>query len=128
MLWRKTVTYWRSLAIVCAIAYVCLLRELHVTLPPVTDMDKWAHGVMYLVLALVMLWDNKKVGIQASYSWMVVVLFSAIFGGFIEILQEQFFYPRTGDWMDWVADCIGTWVGVGIWYIGKKWHERRMAQ
>ena len=128
MLWRKTLTYWRSLAIVCTIAHVCLLREPHVTLPPVTDMDKWAHGVMYLVLALVMLWDNKKVGIQASYSWMIVVLFSAIFGGFIEILQEQFFYPRTGDWMDWVADCIGTWVGVGIWYIGQKWHERRMAQ
>ena len=91
-------------------------------------MDKWAHGVMYLVLALVMLWDNKKVGIPASYSWMIVVLFSAIFGGFIEILQEQFFYPRTGDWMDWVADCAGTWAGVGIWYIGQKWHERRMAQ
>ena len=128
MLWRKTLTYWRSLAIVCTIAYVCLLREPHVTLPPVTDMDKWAHGVMYLVLALVMLWDNKKVGIQASYSWMIVVLFSAIFGGFIEILQEYFFYPRTGDWMDWLADCTGTWVGTGIWYIGQKWYERRMAQ
>lgn len=128
MLWRKTLTYWRSLAIVCTIAYVCLLREPHVTLPPVTDMDKWAHGVMYLVLALVMLWDNKKVGIPASYSWVIVVLLAAIFGGFIEILQEYFFYPRTGDWMDWVADCIGTWVGVGIWYIGQKWHERRMAQ
>mgnify|MGYP003543467850 FL=1 len=128
MLWRKTLTYWRSLAIVCTIAYVCLLREPHVTLPPVTDIDKWAHGVMYLVLALVMLWDNKKVGILASYSWMIVVLFSAIFGGFIEILQEYFFYPRTGDWMDWLADCTGTWVGTGIWYIGQKWYERRMAQ
>mgnify|MGYP003474046879 FL=1 len=128
MLWRKTLTYWRSLAIVCTIAYVCLLREPHVTLPPVTDMDKWAHGVMYLVLALVMLWDNKKVGIPTSYSWVIVVLFAAIFGGFIEILQEHFFYPRTGDWMDWLADCTGTWVGAGIWYIGQKWHERRMAQ
>ena len=128
MLWRKTLKYWRSFAIVCAIAYVCLLRKPHVTLPPFTDMDKWAHGVMYIVLALVMLWDNKKAGIQASYSWIIVVLFSAIFGGFIEILQEQFFYPRTGDWMDWLADCIGIWVGVGIWYIGQKWNERRVAQ
>ena len=128
MLWRKTLIYWRSLAIVCTIAYVCLLREPHVTLPPVTDMDKWAHGVMYLVLALVMLWDNKKVRIPASYSWVIVVLLAAIFGGFIEILQEYFFYPRTGDWMDWLADCTGTWVGTGIWYIGQKWHERRMAQ
>ena len=128
MLWRKTLIYWRSLAVVCAIAYVCLLREPRVTLPLITGMDKWAHGMMYLVLAWVMMWDNKKVGLKTSYSWVIVVLFSVIFGGFIEILQEQFFYPRTGDWMDWLADCTGTWVGTGIWYIGQKWHERRMAQ
>jgi VanZ family protein len=91
-------------------------------------MDKWVHGMMYLVLALVMMWDSKTVGIKISCSWVVVALFSAIFGGFIEILQEQFFFPRTGDWMDWLADCIGAWVGVGAWYIGHKWYERRMAQ
>ena len=128
MLWRKTLIYWRSLAVVCAIAYVCLLREPRVTLPQITGVDKWLHGMMYLVLALVMMWDNKKVGLKTSYSWVIVVLFSAFFGGFIEILQEQFFYPRTGDWMDWVADGIGALVGVGAWHIGQKWYARRMAQ
>ena len=57
MLWRKTLIYWRSLAVVCAIAYVCLLREPRVTLPQITGVDKWLHGMMYLVLALVMMWD-----------------------------------------------------------------------
>ena len=84
--------------------------------------------MMYLVLAWVMMWDNKKVGIKTSYSWGIAVLFSAIFGGFIEIMQEQFFYPRTGDWMDWLADCLGACVGIGVWYIGQKWYARRMAQ
>ena len=84
--------------------------------------------MMYLVLALVMMWDNKKVGLKTSYSWVIVVLFSAIFGGFIEILQEQFFYPRTGDWMDWLADCIGVVVGGIIWLIGYKCYERRMVK
>ena len=83
---------------------------------------------MYLVLVWVMMWDNKKAGIHISYSFAIVALFSAIFGGFIEILQEHFFYPRTGDWMDWLADCIGAWVGIGTWYIGQKWNERRVAQ
>ena len=121
-------TYWRSAAVVCTIAYVSLLREPRVTLPPITGADKWVHGVMYLVLALVMMWDNKKVGLKTSYSWVIVVLFSAIFGGFIEVLQEQFFYPRTGDWMDWLADCIGVIVAIIVWLIGVKWYEKRMVK
>ena len=128
MLWRKALIYWRSLAVVGTIAYACLWREPSVTLPPIVGMDKWVHGIMYLVLVWVMMWDNKKAGIHISYSWAIVALFSAIFGGFIEILQEHFFYPRTGDWLDWLADCIGAWVGIGTWYIGQKWHERRVAQ
>ena len=128
MLWRKALIYWRTLAVVGAIAYVCLLREPRVTLPPISGMDKWAHGIMYLILTWVMMWDNKKVGIKTSYSWGIAVLFSAIFGGFIEIMQEQFFYPRTGDWKDWLADCLGACVGIGAWYIGQKWYARRMAQ
>lgn len=128
MLWRKALTYWRTLAVVAAIAYVCLLREPRVTLPPMTGADKWVHGVMYLVLAWVMMWDNKKVGLKMSYSWVIAVLFSVVFGGFIEVLQEQFFYPRTGDWRDWLADCAGACVAVGVWYLGQKWYARRMAQ
>lgn len=124
MLWRKVIGYWKSIVVLSAIAYVSLLREPSISLPYVIGMDKWIHAIMYLVLTLTLLWDSQ----QRPKLWWIVGVFSAIFGGFIEVLQEQFFYPRTGDWMDWLADCIGVIVAIIVWLIGVKWYEKRMVK
>lgn len=124
MLWRKVIGYWKSIVVLSAIAYISLLREPSISLPYVIGMDKWIHAIMYLVLTLTLLWDSQ----QRPKLWWIVGVFSAIFGGFIEVLQEQFFYPRTGDWMDWLADCIGVIVAIIVWLIGVKWYEKRMVK
>ena len=124
MLWRKVIGYWKSIVVLSAIAYLSLLREPTISLPYVIGMDKWIHAIMYLVLTLTLLWDSQ----QRPKLWWIVGVFSAIFGGFIEVLQEQFFYPRTGDWMDWLADCIGVIVAIIVWLIGVKWYEKRMVK
>ena len=124
MLWRKVIGYWKSILVLSAIAYLSLLREPTISLPYVIGMDKWIHAIMYLVLTLTLLWDSQ----QRPKLWWIVAVFSAIFGGFIEVLQEQFFYPRTGDWMDWLADCIGVIVAIIVWLIGVKWYEKRMVK
>lgn len=124
MLWRKVIRYWKSILVLSAIAYLSLLREPTISLPYVIGMDKWIHAIMYLVLTLTLLWDSQ----QRPKLWWIVGVFSAIFGGFIEVLQEQFFYPRTGDWMDWLADCIGVIVAIIVWLIGVKWYEKRMVK
>lgn len=138
MLWRKALIYWRSFMVVCAITYVSLLREPSVVLPSITGVDKYVHGLMYLFLTWVLLWDsmgtrcylgaNGKDKCPSWKLWLTVIIFPVIYGGFIEILQEKFFYPRTGDWIDWLADCAGVLIGVGLWTMGKNWYERRMAQ
>ena len=124
MLWRKVIGYWKSIVVLSAIAYISLLREPSISLPYVIGLDKWIHAIMYLVLTLTLLWDSQ----QRPKLWWIVGVFSAIFGGFIEVLQEQFFYPRTGDWMDWLADCIGVIVAIIVWLIGVKWYEKRMVK
>ena len=124
MLWRKVIGYWKSIFVLSAIAYLSLLREPSISLPYVIGMDKWIHAIMYLVLTLTLLWESQ----QSPKLWWIVGVFSAIFGGFIEVLQEQFFYPRTGDWMDWLADCIGVIVAIIVWLIGVKWYEKRMVK
>ena len=124
MLWRKVIGYWKSIVVLSAIAYISLLREPSISLPYVIGMDKWIHAIMYLVLTLTLLWDSQR----RSKLWWIAGVFSAIFGGFIEVLQEQFFYPRTGDWMDWLADCIGVIVAIIVWLIGVKWNEKRMVK
>ena len=124
MLWRKVIGYRKSIVVLSAIAYISLLREPSISLPYVIGMDKWIHAIMYLVLTLTLLWDSQ----QRPKLWWIAGVFSAIFGGFIEVLQEQFFYPRTGDWMDWLADCIGVIVAIIVWLIGVKWYEKRMVK
>lgn len=124
MLWRKVIGYWKSILVLSAIAYLSLLREPTISLPYVIGIDKWIHAIMYLVLTLTLLWDSQ----QRPKLWWIAAVFSAIFGGFIEVLQEQFFYPRTGDWMDWLADCIGVIVAIIVWLIGVKWYEKRMVK
>ena len=128
MLWRKIIGYWKSFLVISAIAYVSLLREPSVPLPAIEGADKWAHMLMYLVLTLVLLWDSKRTDCQPRQMWIIAIAIPVIYGGFIEMIQERYCHPRTGDWMDWLSDCVGVVLAVGIWIIGTKWHERRTAQ
>ena len=128
MFWRKALTYWRSLLVICIIAYGCLLRKPLYMLPPIENGDKWAHWLVFMVLTLVLLWDSKKAGLQSWRMWVLAMVFPIVYGGFIEILQELYFYPRTGDWVDWLYDTIGMLIGVTIWWIGQKWYERRVVK
>lgn len=128
MLWRKALTYWPSILVACAIAYGCLLRKPLYTLPPIEHGDRWAHWLAFMVLALVLQWDSNRVGLKNGPRWLVVALLPMLYGGLIEVLQERFFYPRTGDWMDWIADVLGVVLGIGLWWIGEKMYERRMGK
>lgn len=127
MLWRKALIFWKSIVVACAIAYVSLLREPSVALPPINGIDKYIHGLMYLVLTWMLLWDGKATEWYRSGNgkycwkswrwWLVFIVFPMGYGGLIEVLQEYVFYPRTGDWLDWVADCVGVMTGIGLWAI-----------
>ena len=61
--------------------------------------------------------------------WIVALAVPMVYGGVIEILQENFFYPRTGDWWDWLADIAGTVVGcVAAYNVHRWWYGRRVAK
>ena len=126
MLWRKALTYWPSILVASAIAYGCLLRKPLYTLPPIEHGDRWAHWLAFMVLTLVLQWDSNRVGLKNGPRWLVVALLPMLYGGLIEVIQEKYFYPRTGDWMDWVADIAGVALSMGLWWIGEKIYERRM--
>lgn len=128
MFWRKALIYWHSVLVVVAIAYGCLLRKPLYQLPPIEDGDKWVHWLAFAVLTLAMLWDGKRAELKLCQIWLLGLVFPVIYGGLIEILQEQFFYPRTGEWGDWLADVIGVLVGAIVWWISQKWYARRVAK
>lgn len=125
MLWRKTLTYWKSIIVACIIAYGCLLRKPLFTLPTIDGGDKGMHCLAFMILTLTLLWDSHNTRLKSWTKYTLATTIPAIYGGFIEIIQHYFLAPRTGDWMDWIADCIGILLGLGIWIISQKCYERR---
>lgn len=126
MLWRKALIYWKSILAIGIVAYGCLLRKPLYQLPPIQDGDKWVHWLAFMVLTLVILWDTKKAGQKLWQMWTLGIVFPVAYGGLIEVLQKLFFYPRTGEWSDWLADGIGVLVGAIVWWISQQWNARRM--
>lgn len=85
--------------------------------------DKWTHMVMYGGLTLMILYEHFKqhgmTGMKVrtikaeSLNWrlcrIIAFWFPFILGGIIEILQEYCTnYRRSGDYLDWIADGLGS--------------------
>lgn len=56
----------------------------------------------------------KKGNINMPIMIIGAILIPILYGGLIEILQANFFAPRTGDWFDFLADALGSLVAFPI--------------
>ena len=93
------------------------MREPRYTLPPIEGGDKWVHLLMYALFAYMLIWDAICDGLRGWRLVLLTLVFPIMYGGLIEIIQEQWFYPRTGDWYDWLADSVGVVLGLAIWMM-----------
>jgi VanZ family protein len=103
--------YWKTILVGLGILYVCLVRDPGISLPSIDGADKWVHGLMYTILGGVFCWDSIRMKLLRWRLCAITMILPIIYGGVIELIQEQWFAPRSGDWMDWLADCIGTAIG-----------------
>ena len=106
--------YWKTLLIALTILYGSLLREPHFSLPPINYGDKWVHLLVYAMLGAVALWESTHYGLKGWRIMVVTLVLPMLYGGAIEVVQEWWFFPRTGDWWDWLADSVGVLLGCGI--------------
>ena len=123
MLWRKALIYKEAVLVGLIILYASLIREPHIRLPEVAFADKWGHMLAYMVLSGLLALDlirDKRAGL---WVWLLGIVIPIVYGWVIELLQGSFFYPRTADWFDWVADIIGTLIGISI--VAGIWQMRR---
>ena len=89
---------------------------------PVVGIDKVVHLLMYAGFAFACLWGYRKqfVSNGSAYRKKAIILalvISIAYGGLTEIMQEYLVPKRTGDWLDFLADSIGTGIGVLIFYL-----------
>ena len=117
--------YWTSIIVCIGILYVSLVRDPGIHLPTFVGADKWVHLLMYTLLGAVATYDSIRFQLSGWRLWLVATLLPILFGGIIELVQEQWFAPRSGEWMDWLADCIGVVVGVVLVMIIKRLYSNR---
>jgi VanZ family protein len=89
---------------------------------PVVGLDKVVHLLMYAVFAFLCLWGYRKQFITNGKAYhkkalLLALVISIAYGGLTELMQEYFVPLRTGDWIDFLADVIGTLLGVTIFYL-----------
>ena len=116
--------YWKSIVVCIGILYVSLVRDPGISLPSFVGADKWVHGLMYAVLGVMACWDSIRMEIKGWRLGLISIVLPIVYGGVIEVIQEQWFAPRSGEWMDWGADCAGVIIGVTtIWIINRLYHK-----
>jgi len=89
---------------------------------PVVGLDKVVHLCMYAGFAFLCLWGYRKQFISNGVKYkrkaiLLAIVISIAYGGLTELMQEYLVPTRTGDWVDFLADSIGTLLGVTIFYL-----------
>ncbi|MCR5076439.1 MAG: VanZ family protein [Prevotella sp.] len=106
-----------SCSIIAIIWVLCFMNVPETPLSDVRLMDKWTHTAMYLVLGLSILLEYLRTTEKASLKAVVLWdwLAPLLMGGLIEILQAYCTGGRrSGDWLDFLADGIGSTVALLI--------------
>ena len=111
---RRRWHYLPSLLVLIGITYLSLIKQVPITvMEDIPLADKWGHMLAYLVLALCLASDGYRARLSATALFAIALLLPLIYGGMMEWAQ-YYFPPRRCEWLDWVADAIGTIVGVGL--------------
>lgn len=81
--------------------------------------DKLGHFVFYAVFSLLIIYGHYR---QHQGQWMLraasrlAFYISVPYGMLMELLQAFVFFGRSAEWLDILANCIGSMVGVFIFY------------
>lgn len=123
---KTALSYWKSILSVIIIVYLSFappsdFREM----PKVNILffDKIVHVALYLFLTIVLIFDfrsHNKFSKNNSIYIVQCILFPIVLGGCIEIAQDKWFYPRTAEWVDWLADILGVIIALVVTLFYKR--------
>jgi VanZ family protein len=79
---------------------------------------------MYAILGGMLCWESLSMKMSGWRLYLITIVLPMLYGGAIEVIQEQWFAPRSGEWMDWGADCIGVIMGATAIMISKQLYNK----
>ena len=88
-------------------------------LPDIKLLDKWVHFVMYGGTCCVIWWEYWRQHKKIDWQHVTVgaIVLPVLMGGTLELMQKYLTTCRSGDWLDFVANCIGVGLGALIGYF-----------
>ena len=88
------------------------------------NIDKLGHAGIFGILSCLLIYGfakQKRFQLLTLKPFLTSILFSAFYGGLIEIIQELIVYKRNGDMYDFIADTLGAIVFAWLFSIyGKR--------
>ena len=105
------------LGLLIALAIVALSLAPFPEIPAAEDIplaDKWTHMVMYGSLTLIIWIQYLRSHQKTNWVKLVIggILAPAAWGGLMELAQAYLTTYRSGDWLDFIANCIGVAIAV----------------
>jgi VanZ family protein len=86
--------------------------------------DKFVHASIFFALSylwLVYVYYHYQL---TSVSISLTILLCIAYGGSIEIMQATIFSQRSGDWLDFIANSFGCFIGLLFFSKKKRWLEK----
>lgn len=110
--------YWPSLCVVAVIIYATMSPDPtpDIEMPLIPGLDKIIHAIMFGGLTGAMAFDYQRAHrphpVLTRASMLRIALIAAIAGALDETAQASLTTERSGDILDWLADCAGIAVAV----------------
>lgn len=101
------------------IGVACLVSLSDVPKVPVYGKDKTVHSFFYFVFSILwFLFLTKEIPrLTFAQKALIVIGSSFLYGGIIEICQEQFTDAREADFLDVIANVSGSVLGILVLYF-----------
>lgn len=77
-------------------------------------LDKWIHIALFFGLSFLCCWGFS---ITRRKHLLFLLIFVLIYGLGVEIIQEKMIKNRSFDFADWVADFLGSFLGIITWNL-----------
>lgn len=118
---------WPGISWALLILILSTITPPAIHIPDIFDLlapDKIAHFIFYAMFVILFSYGFGRMPTGNRWSrnqFSIPLLGGIIYGGLIELYQGYILTNRTADYVDFIANCIGSWIGWAVMrYLSKR--------
>ena len=82
--------------------------------------DKYVHFLMYFTFTLILMYEINDENFKIKFILLKLTFLAIFLSGIIEIMQEYLTDHRSGEWMDFLANSLGSLTALLFFITFKK--------